>query len=572
MANVHDFVLAPREFTTRVGGLFLFVPDLVRFGGDALATGAKLPGSGMIPAGHALRASLALKLWSIERKSHVMALVADEGLALFCGLNTMPKKSFLSEYSSRITPHNVSRLLALWHTKLSGETLVTGQSLNLDFRSVPYFGEHPLVESHYLSKRSRRQPSILTFLAQDADSQVFCYSNADIRKGEEAEEVFRFIAFWKRQHGSVPQHLVFDSKLTTYKNLVRLTSIGYTEGFYRRPRIDKDCLEQHSEGLVCLAAGLNAQHPLGEGQDAALAYKLQVGGEVDFEQAGSGKRARDITGETEERGGNVVNRRRWKLGTPYAAPDRGHDHRLAYQDAGQVDQVGRLFDDLAAAARRVLPPRWRGCLVVPGCQHHLWRPFREQLAHHRQGIQRAELVADSDHQGPANQMRSNTFGRGQVRRERLFDEEVDAPLDQRFLQRSMPVGRDTYPDCVRAFGVQQVVQLRVAASAPLACLDVSTRAISGKMPDKLQARDVAQHAQVARGDAPRANHGDPHPPGPSTDSRRTSCGASVPPVRRNSTSITWRYRESPGQPEARHADVRRAARTCWARHPPVRDG
>src|SRR5208282_4550802 len=139
--------------------LFLFVHDLVRLDGDALALGAKLPGSGMIPAGHALRASLALKLWSIERKSHVMALVADEGLALFCGLNAMPKKSFLSEYSSRITPQKVSRLLGLWHGQLTGETLLVGESLNLDFHSVPYFGEHPQVESHYLSKRSRRSPA-----------------------------------------------------------------------------------------------------------------------------------------------------------------------------------------------------------------------------------------------------------------------------------------------------------------------------------------------------------------------------------------------------------------------------
>ena len=228
VANVHDFTLAPREFTTRVGGLFLFLHDLVRLDSDALAFGAKLPGSSMIPAGHALRASLALKLWSIERKSHVMALVADEGLALFCGLNAMPKKSFLSEYSSRITPPKVSRLLAQWHSHLTGESLLAGESLNLDFHSVPYFGEHPLVESHYLSKRSRRQPSILTFLAQDADSQVFCYSNADIRKGDEAEEVFRFTAFWKRQYGRLPQHLVFDSKLTTYESLDRLDAAGIT--------------------------------------------------------------------------------------------------------------------------------------------------------------------------------------------------------------------------------------------------------------------------------------------------------------------------------------------------------
>ena len=226
VADVRSFALGPREFTTRVGGLFLFLADWVRLDADALAQRAKLPGSRMIPAGHALRAALALKLWGIERKSHVMALVADEGLALFCGLNAMPKKSFLSEFSSRITPQKVSLLLAAWHAQLAGETLFPGESFNLDFHSVPYFGADPLVQSHYLSKRSRRQPSILAFLAQDADSQVFCYSNANLRKGEEAEEIFRFVDFWTRQHGSPPQQLVFDSKLTTYDRLDRLDQAG----------------------------------------------------------------------------------------------------------------------------------------------------------------------------------------------------------------------------------------------------------------------------------------------------------------------------------------------------------
>jgi hypothetical protein len=57
---------------------------------------------------------------------------------------------------------------------------------------------------------------------------VFCYSNADIRKGEDADEIFRFIDFWKRQHGKPPQHLVFDSKLTTYVGLDRLDVAGIT--------------------------------------------------------------------------------------------------------------------------------------------------------------------------------------------------------------------------------------------------------------------------------------------------------------------------------------------------------
>jgi len=212
----------PRQFTTRCGGLFLFVADLVRLGTQKLARAAGFPGSQMIPAEHALRACLALKLWSIERKSHVMAWVADEGLALFAALNAFPKKSYLSEYSSRIDHQKTTRFLAAWQDPIQGSDLLPGESFNLDFHSVPYYGEHPVIERHYVSMRSRRQPSILAFLAQDASTHVFCYANADLRKGEEAQEIFQFIAFWKRTHGQLPRHLVFDSKLTTYAGLARL--------------------------------------------------------------------------------------------------------------------------------------------------------------------------------------------------------------------------------------------------------------------------------------------------------------------------------------------------------------
>jgi hypothetical protein len=49
-----------------------------------------------------------------------------------------------------------------------------------------------------------------------------------LRKGEEAEEIFRFIAFWKKHHGEHPRHLVFDSRLTTYAHLARLDGLGIT--------------------------------------------------------------------------------------------------------------------------------------------------------------------------------------------------------------------------------------------------------------------------------------------------------------------------------------------------------
>jgi DNA polymerase-3 subunit alpha len=44
-----------------------------------------------------------------------------------------------------------------------------------------------------------------------------------------------------------------------YQNLIKLSSIGYLEGFYRRPRIDREVLERHQEGLVCLAACLSGE-------------------------------------------------------------------------------------------------------------------------------------------------------------------------------------------------------------------------------------------------------------------------------------------------------------------------
>jgi len=189
---------------------------------------------------------LALKLWSIERKSHVMSLVSDEGLALFSGLNVTPKKSYLSEYSSRITPAQTERLLAAWHNQLTGSKLLDGSSFNLDFHSVPYYGADPVVQKHYVSARSRRQPSILVFLAQDEQSQTFCYSHADLRKGEEAHEIFRFISFWKRAHGRQPRQLVFDSKLTTYDNLARLDKM----------RINFITLRRRSPKLLAQVYGL----------------------------------------------------------------------------------------------------------------------------------------------------------------------------------------------------------------------------------------------------------------------------------------------------------------------------
>jgi hypothetical protein len=174
-----------------------------------------------------------------------MALAADEGLALFSGLPATPKKSYFSEYPDRTTRSTTTRLLAAWHDQLSGDNLFSGKSFNVDFHSVSYGGKDSIIQDHYVSMRSRRQPSVLVFLAHDADSRAFCYSNADLRKGEEAEEIFRFIAFWKKTHHELPRHLVFDSKLTTYENLGRLDRMAITFITLRRrsPKLLQNVLQ-----------------------------------------------------------------------------------------------------------------------------------------------------------------------------------------------------------------------------------------------------------------------------------------------------------------------------------------
>jgi hypothetical protein len=116
---------------------------------------------------------------AIERKSYIMALVADQGLALRAQRHAQEKLPV--GVFARITPQKIARLLALWPAQATGE-LFTATSLNLDFHSVPYFGEHPLVEAHYLAKRNRRQSSILVLLAEDADAQVFYYANTSPRR------------------------------------------------------------------------------------------------------------------------------------------------------------------------------------------------------------------------------------------------------------------------------------------------------------------------------------------------------------------------------------------------------
>jgi len=226
VADVNRLDLSVRRFRTQFGGLYLFVPYLAQIPLERLLQEAGFPGTKMIPAAQAIRSLLGLKLFGSARHSHVMSYVLDEGLALFAGLNVIPKRSFLTEYSCRIDPASYPRLMRLWFDAVGGLGLSRGNSFDLDFHSIPFYGEDALMEKHYLTKRSRRQKGILAFLAQDAEKRVFCYANGQLRKDEQNEEILQFVQFWKQRTGKRPEELIFDSKLTTYGHLNQLNQMG----------------------------------------------------------------------------------------------------------------------------------------------------------------------------------------------------------------------------------------------------------------------------------------------------------------------------------------------------------
>jgi transposase len=225
-ADVRMLSLEPRVVSTKFGGLFLFLPALVEMAFDRVIGKCRLPGTEMIPAAPALRSLLALKLFSNRRHRHVMSAVLDEGLALFAGLNVIPKRSFLTEYSCRIPPACYPKLMRHWFDAMTGLGLQHGSSFDLDFHTIPFYGDDALLEKHFVSKRSRRQKGILAFLAQDGDQRFFCYANTDLRKEQQDDEILRFVQFWKRRTGQLPEELIFDSKLTTYANLNKLNRQG----------------------------------------------------------------------------------------------------------------------------------------------------------------------------------------------------------------------------------------------------------------------------------------------------------------------------------------------------------
>jgi hypothetical protein len=229
ISDVRDcLLLSGRRFSTKVAGLFLFVPLLLQLDFPQAVAAAGWPGSQMIGSVQAILAMLAGKLLGQRRISHIDDLCDDEGAGLFAGLNVLPKTTFATDYSYR-TQRNMSDSFVKALLAKAPLKEAPG-SFNLDFHAVAYRGNEEDLEKHWLAKENRAGTSIMAFVAQDRNSRVMCYATANVLRDDMDAMAVGFTDYWKEQTGAYPQEVFFDSRVTTYEHLAELEKrqVGFT--------------------------------------------------------------------------------------------------------------------------------------------------------------------------------------------------------------------------------------------------------------------------------------------------------------------------------------------------------
>lgn len=214
------------RFESASAGVFLFAPFIAQLDLARVVNEAHIPGTEAIPALSYLLSFLGLKLIGNERYAHVGDHAFDPGLGLFAGLNTLPKCTAMSTYSYGLDNVHIRQLQTSFVKMAIKLGLYDGRLINLDFHTVPHFGDESVLETHWAGARGKRMKGALTLIAQDAASKIMLYTDADIRRSEADDGVLDFLSFWKKVRRGISPKLVFDSRFTSYSKLSELNIEG----------------------------------------------------------------------------------------------------------------------------------------------------------------------------------------------------------------------------------------------------------------------------------------------------------------------------------------------------------
>ena len=205
-------------------GIFFFLPYIIESGIIDIAQKCNLPKSSSINAKQACLSMLLLKLIGSERLSHIKTYDHEPGFGMFAGLNVLPKASYMATYSCRTSEKILFDLQkkVVTHFKDTYPSFYQSKFINLDFHSVPHFGDQSQMEKVWCGARGKSMKGANTIFAQDSESNVILYTNADILRKNETKEILHFVNYWKSVKENVSETLVFDCKLTKYSVLDEL--------------------------------------------------------------------------------------------------------------------------------------------------------------------------------------------------------------------------------------------------------------------------------------------------------------------------------------------------------------
>jgi len=235
------------KFDSLNGTIFLFYPILKSINIKNIINNAGYPKTNQINRLNAILSFLALKLINTKRLSHSNDYAFDRGLGLFAGLNVLPKNAWFGSYSCRVNRAMNMRFLTALNEQVEKILPGTGD-FNLDFTTIPHWGDESVLEKNFSSTRHVRLKSVLALLVQEQDSKFLKYSNAEIKHADMSDAILEFIDFYKTDKTKI-NCLIFDSKFTTYGHLDRLNKDGINFLTLRRrskkiieavERIDKD--------------------------------------------------------------------------------------------------------------------------------------------------------------------------------------------------------------------------------------------------------------------------------------------------------------------------------------------
>lgn len=222
--NLDFAALEKFQVDTPVVGIFFFIPYIIESGIIDIVKKSKLPSSSVIGSVQACLSMLALKLIGNDRLGNMESYDKEMGPGLFAGLNVLPKNTYMSTYSCLCSTEMILdfQKQIVENLKSKYPQLYNGNYINLDFHSIPHYGDLSEMEKVWCGAKNKTMKGADTVIAQDAQSNMVLYTRADILRKEESAEVLKFVDYWKQVNGTITETLVFDCKFTKYEVLDEL--------------------------------------------------------------------------------------------------------------------------------------------------------------------------------------------------------------------------------------------------------------------------------------------------------------------------------------------------------------